>query len=627
MEEQQLERAKERKKKEAEGRKTPGQELSKLEKETFMTPKGTYEHEDNKVFSYQRRVEKWQEEALELKFPSPRFKSVKDKNAEYIKPVTVMLHSTKWDKEGTLDIPRPKAKEVVMKLSDEIGTRKRIEPVKSKVEFSTVKEEKSGREKISIEAAEAMFYPKVVGTTERNVLKVYTKEFINEVKFEKKRLKIPKRVENGKKIIEELKNRTAVSVGTSAEGKAPEEELELFELFIKSSTGIFPKGISIKKPVLLILAKPKDDNYGSSLQIICREIFHELIGGLPIPIIRSKGKKDVEEGKKDVEEELRAENRIEFIDNSMTEYFTPTSSKIKQGKEIWDSVDWEKIGKRLNEFYAQGFGVVIFQIPGELLKEFKEKLEEITGDLRPQIIELYPRYTGNIPILTNSSIIDVIELKKGIASAVWGFIVPKGDQRWKEGETFDNFFTACENEFYERLNKIRRIEVKVGNKKLLPSFLVNIGENESDLHYWMKVFIVKYLIEKERYDKETIKTETPLAPDSKIIPDIQVDNRVIEVETLYGTGVKYHDPLNKVVETIGKYKNGNFNLQIILKNLDLFFYYKDLTKLKKSAKDEWNRDVEFFGLNLDKEELIPLDEFVNLIKILQAQEYTQFQEV
>jgi len=407
--------------------------------------------------------------------------------------------------------------------------------------------------------------------------------------------------------IAEIQEETTVKISG---GEAEKEEL--FELFIKSSTGNFPKSINTKKPLVIILSKSDDDNYASTVQIICREIFHELIGGLPTSVIRSKGKKDVEE-------DLRAENRIEFIDDLKTRYFKSVFSKSKTFEESKNNVNWEELGKRLNEFFTQGFGFVIFQIPEDFVQEFKKKLEEITGDLKPQIMELSPLYTGSRVIdLAVSKEIDLIKLKKDISSAIWGFVTPKGDLRWNKGETFDNFFTACEYEFYERLNKIGRTEIKVGDKKLLPSFLVNIGENESDLHYWIKVFIVKCLIEKEKYGKEEIKTENDAKIISsnrrEVIPDIKVNNKIIEVETLYGTGSKYHEPLNKLTEKIKNYKNENFELQIVLKNLDLFFYHKDLTKLKKSAKEEWNLDVKFFGLNLDKEELVPLEDFVKIVK-------------
>ena len=421
-------------------------------------------------------------------------------------------------------------------------------------------------------------------------------------------------------VVEEVETKEeeiTTAVGTLEEGEtlgaSGGEAEELFELFIKSSTGHFPKSLNAKEPLVIILSKSDDDNYASALQIICRELFHELIGGLPTSVIRSKGKKDIED-------DLRAENRIEFIDDSKTKYFNSTFSKIKTSKEFENNVDWEEIGKRLNEFFTQGFGFVIFQIPEDFIQEFKRKLEEVTGDLKPQIMELSPQYVGHRLIdLAVSKEIDLIKLKRDISSAIWGFVIPKGDSRWSEGETFDNFFTACENAFYERLNKIGRTEIKVGDKKLPPSFLVNIGESERDLHYWIKVFIVKYLIEKKNYEKDAIKTEEDAkfsnSKERVVKPDIKVNSTVIEVETLYGTALEYHEPLNKVIETIRKYKDENFDVLIVFKNLDLFFYYKDLKRLKKSAKEEWNVDVKFFGLDLDKEELVPIDKFVKLVKL------------
>lgn len=410
---------------------------------------------------------------------------------------------------------------------------------------------------------------------------------------------------------EEVKEIVEIQEGTALELSGEGKKEELFELFIKSSSGNFPKAINTKKPLVIILSKSDDDNYASALQIICRELFHELIGGLPTSVIRSNRKKDIEE-------DLRAENRIEFIDDLKTEYFKSTFSKIKTLEDLENSVNWEEIGKRLNEFFTQGFGFAIFQIPEDFVQEFKKKLEEVTGDLKPQIMELFPQYMGHRLIdLAVSKEIDLIKLKRDISSALWGFVIPKSDSRWNK-ETFDNFFTACENEFSERLSKMGKNEIKVGDKKLPPSFLVNRGENESPLHYQMKVFIVKYLIEKRRYGKDEIKTEDDAkftnSNGREVKPDIKVNSKVIEVETLYRTGLEYHEPLNKVTETIKKYKDENFDVWVVLKNLDSFFYHKDLKQLKKSAKEEWDVNVEFFGIDLDKQKLVPLDEFVKIVK-------------
>ena len=563
MEEQRLERAKERKKKEAEGRKSSGQELSKLEKEIFMTHGGTHKHEDKKVFSYQRRVKEWQEEALELKFLSPRFKCIKDQNTEYIKPVTVMLYSTKWDKKGCLEIPRPKAKEVVMKLSDEIGTRKRIEPEKSKVEFRTVNEEKSEREKISIEAVEATFYPKAEETKEKNVLKVHTKEFINEVKFEKRRLKIPKKVENGRKIIVDLKSRRVTFVGTSAKEEASEEGLELqnfFELLLGNGAG----EISGEKPICIIVEETKE-KYENFIAVLCRDIYREKIGGKPTPIYR-KTIKDLRH-----EWESLVERKIIVIENVEEES--------------------EELLEILKGFFAQDMGFLI------LVSTHPLKLEDA--------IRKGGEQSANILIVTPSPEIERIRDELlGIVRGKKSSIQAKsfGEEFKKSAEDFDD---TLMREYLD--HKKAPEQLRYDWDKLVASS-PDGDEDASPIHSAMKAFVWMY--EWKKHEKKIIpKLEKIEEGDSRSrIVDVKIEDRNYEIETLFGVG----DAYGKLTKKIKNYNRGE-KVYFVLKNLDIL---RNLP-LFLSFRRDWRKagyKVEFFGLDLDKEELVPLNESVKFVK-------------
>lgn len=391
-------------------------------------------------------------------------------------------------------------------------------------------------------------------------------------------------------------------------------DLEIFEKLFKSMHGNFSQTITNDKPVIIILSQSDNDNYGTTITILCREIFRELIGGLPNGRIRSKGEK------KGIEKNLQAEDRIEYIDDNKIEYVKCKYSNIKTFDEFKECIDWEKLSDRLQELIFQGFGFVIFQVKRDYAERLLEEIERRVGDKKPKIILLSPQIEGqHLDLLRNNSLegVDLIKVKKKIACALWGFVYPKEDSRWKKGSTFDNFFSACENDFDERLKSIGKSPIKINKEKILPNIIVKDGEDldfsqpneESNYHYWMKVFVVKYLIEKMNIPKEKIITEEPLEKNGHI-PDIKANNIVIEVETLYGTG----RPLNKISNTIRKYlRNPELEVWVVIKNIDVLFYYADMVRLMEDFKKEWSINCRFLTLNFEKRELIDIEEIKKIV--------------
>ncbi len=360
------------------------------------------------------------------------------------------------------------------------------------------------------------------------------------------------------------------------------KELDLFgELFDTDLKG-FPIGLGTEDPVVLILSKTEDDNYSATLQILCREIYRELIKGLPLP------KRITEER---IEEETDVSDRIIFVDDDK-------AKKLGFGKiSRNENINWVNLGKKLQEFYSQYFGFYIFEIPMDKKEEFKEKLITHTKDLRPRIIQVKPLYLGRRIILDITEegikeISDLVKFKKKICSLIWGFVTPKGDDRWERGDNFDNFFSSCESEYNKRLRNMEIEKINVEGKEMSVPILVNRGVNESDLHFRIKVFIVKYLYETKKYSRGSVKTEQKI-DGKEIYPDIQAGKIIFEVETLYNS----ERPLSKLVEKVKDYKNDGKKLIIVLKNVDVFLYYTQLIDLEEELRDE-GMDVEFKSLNL-----------------------------
>lgn len=389
----------------------------------------------------------------------------------------------------------------------------------------------------------------------------------------------------------------AVSADEALGGEG-EIEVELFEELFKISKGDFPIGVYGKeRPVLLVLSEPSDDDHSASLQTICKEIYHECVGGLPTPRIRGKGEDYIDE-------DLSAGKRIEFIGDPL---------------ETIEDTKWDNVGNRLKEMYSQGFGFMVFHVPTQQKDELRRKLEILTQALNPPIIELRPATQFDLSLRNmlkgNPSLSDLdwSQARKRVASSAWGFVIPKHDPKWQSPKTFDELFSASYNEFLEKMNKLLTAYIRIDAEKEPAYTLVKESSSlEDNLHYATKIFVVKYLVEKKNYPLNSIRTEEK---EEFGIPDIEVKKSAIlerdigiEVETLYRTGTApYHHPLKKISNTIQKYQGCNYEVWVILKNLDVFFFYAKLKGLQASAKRQWKIDVRFLTLDLENQELVSIE--------------------
>lgn len=222
-------------------------------------------------------------------------------------------------------------------------------------------------------------------------------------------------------------------------------------------------------------------------------------------------------------------------------------------------------------------------------------------------MQIYPIYLGRRVFIDFTEegikeISDLVKFKKKICSLIWGFVTPKGDDRWERGDSFDNFFSSCEREYKNRLRNLEIQKIKVEGKEISVPNLVKSVKPESDIHFQIKIFIVKYLYEIEKYSKDSVRTEQKI-DEKNIYPDVQVGNIIFEVETLYNS----ERPLSKIVEKAETYRNSGKKVNIILKNIDVFLYYKHLIDLEKELEDDGMK-VEFKTLNLKDNTLIHIKE-------------------
>jgi len=63
----------------------------------------------------------------------------------------------------------------------------------------------------------------------------------------------------------------------------------------------------------------------------------------------------------------------------------------------------------------------------------------------------------------------------------------------------------------------------------------------------------------------------------------------------------------KISDTIQKYQGRNYEVWVILKNLDVLFFHRKLKGLQASAKRQWSIDVKFLTLDLEKQDLVSIE--------------------
>ena len=438
---------------------------------------------------------------------------------------------------------------------------------KKEIEFRKAKPKKEKR--IRFEKVAPTFYSVRIN---EKAITIQTKNFLFKPESWPKVPKIAE-VESGKKILERLekKDRTQVEpVITAVEGEIP-EELEIpnfFELLLGKGSW----KISEEKPICIIVEETKE-RYEELIAILCRDIFREKIGGKPTPIYR------------------------ETIEELKQEFESLVERKIIVVKKAEKSS--ENLIEILNGFFSQDLGFLILVTPEPLKLE-----EEIRkrGEQSANIITVNPQL--EMEIIRD----ELLKIVRGKAFTI---------QAESFGEEFKRSTENLEEELIRKyLNFEAPDELKYDWDRLVASSSDG-DEDASPLHSAMKAFVWMY--EWKKHEKRiTPKLEAIGGEDVKV----EEEGKNYEIETLFDA----RNVRGKLTKKIKKYKDRKREkVYFVLRNLDIL---RNLP-LFLSFKRDWRKagyNVEFFGLDLDKEKLIPLDEFVKLIKILQAQEYTQFQE-
>lgn len=383
-------------------------------------------------------------------------------------------------------------------------------------------------------------------------------------------------VESGKiEDTEGMSGDEVVPKGPGIDGIPP-----LYEFLFESVEG----SIASREPICVVAAKSDDDKYRQTLETLCREQFRQHVGGKPhADLLASTEVETIEQ--------TRVQNRIVSIDDSDSGFFEFTS-RIDQDVtaellEEESSGDLERLRMRIDEFFSEGLGYLLLFVEDRFAGDLYEHLRS-AKEIREsnEIIQLRLRPLPD-------------DVKREIVRLAWGNVHIDTD-----GRELDHLFHTAEDRFKDALKPRGEVEE-----------ITSHDENpESRMHYWVKCFVVEYLLNREglkpisnytRPDlKQKVMTEEQPWGDSNPRPDVYLPRSggAFEIETLYESDHK------KITRTIDKYEGTNVKqVNVIvpnltcLRNLDAV-----LRKTQEKPGEMFQNDVKFWTLNLAERELMPL---------------------
>ena len=332
-----------------------------------------------------------------------------------------------------------------------------------------------------------------------------------------------------------------------------------------------------ERPMIILAERPEDKTleYIEFLKRILREIYRTRSRGLPIPMHTST---DFE----DIKLDIKAGKSIYVID----------IDKVKI-----ENQDEEYLSDRIKELYSQNFGFIV-------LYGSKSSLNAIKKLWMVEITEGFSKLPRYVEVkLTNK------DLAFTLANLFWGNIEAPD---LSKSVSLDEYILKLEDDFYDKIEKIA--EDLMSALVVEPSKEDEEGlEGESLIHYGLKAFIVKYLIEVEKIPLDHIQTEFELGDGiiDVFVRHPKFGDIAIEVETLYGTTL----PLLKLRKRIESRLKKGLKTWIVIPNPQFIIYFKEISALRNVYKKRYRDLIEFYTLDVKSNKLVSFNEIFKLFNI------------
>jgi hypothetical protein len=350
---------------------------------------------------------------------------------------------------------------------------------------------------------------------------------------------------------------------------APEAPLE--ELEEAYSEPLLRLGVVISERPVVIVARPTGFGYIELLKRVLREVYRVRSGGLPEP----RHVSTPEDLRLLLPVDVGAGKRLFVLDLSRSRAQGPKADDLLKEK----SRDLDRLRDRLRELFSQEFG--FFVIYGDVLSIWERVPAEAAGgyaSVVPSPVEVSMK-PGRLPFYVL------------LANAMWGRVSdPVLDYERLGFRDFDEFVVWLEDQYWRRLGEV--------SFKVLYKTKPSAGERESELHYLAKAFVVRHLA--ERVGLNCVKTEKgeDTAVFDVVVTCGGLQELVVEVETLYGTGTVVH----KLVETVER--AGGRKMWIVVPNPQAVIYLPLLLRTRRELRRKY--DVEFYTLDVTSRGLVRL---------------------
>ena len=349
------------------------------------------------------------------------------------------------------------------------------------------------------------------------------------------------------------------------------------ELFPGDLVSLFNKMVD-GRPRVVLAYRPKNEYYDYILFLstVLRDLYRIVCGGKPSMYYISR-RSELE----DYSILIKASGSITIID--VDELVNNDKCELSYIVKV--------LRNRIRELVSQELGFLVIYSTEKYMRHIVEELGKVLG-------------TGNMDVVC-VRINEEKTLKDfwRFISAYYGMVnVPKRASP-------SVYARNAESKYYRYLEEIQKdYDVLL---KLQRSMRSNDRESESIEHLLYKAIVLKYLKNELNGDLSQIECEVKL---NDIVADIydKVENRIIEIETLFATEI----PELKIRNTIMTRKDKSNELWIIMPNNSLLLWGTRIARFISmiSRHENLKGKIKLYGINIKDKSKPELIEFKKLIK-------------
>ena len=407
-----------------------------------------------------------------------------------------------------------------------------------------------------------------------------------------------------REIVEEPAETLSPELSPGEGSSIPEESPDITHCLF----GVRNDVLSTRQPKIILYKELPDDNTLASFETFCLCAYREQVGGNPT---------------------FRPINRLdETIETYLEKWANPGQHLITLDLDYSNPEAIKKWLKpeNLRDFIERSavadYGFVIF----------KSRKEDLFENFRQLIQEQLAHEIGHpLDILVVNPNRLSIDKKRQASSIFWGNCAQREEEpqiifHYNQGKGCEEpeisshdldvvFNKKCRREYEEEFSSFTK-----GENRLYQVVTKRRGR-ESEEHYLMKCYVVRYLAKKHKLTtiaeiEDNIKTEySQELISNTIIPDIfdEKNREYYEIETLFAGDRNGKDLINHLSETVRKYgsnrsDNNPARVYVVIDSIAAVRHMSDLLWLEETFRNQEAVPVKFLTFDIASKGLIPIQE-------------------